>query len=196
MANNITLDDVGSAIQQLGTTPDKTNAGTVRSFLGRGSLSTIQKHLRALRTPSPTDEVPVPPPPADALGSLWAAAIGAAGIDLARRIEKLTQDLDLAVSRAEQAERDAEIALERQEAAEAAAASACSARDAAESRAAQLQACLAEVREEAGREQQRHAKQIEKLEKRHAQALAAAERRVADQFAVLEKLAECLNATQ
>ena len=43
----VTLDDVRAALG--GTDPSSTNAGALRRQLGRGSLSTIQKHLDTIR---------------------------------------------------------------------------------------------------------------------------------------------------
>jgi predicted nucleic acid-binding Zn-ribbon protein len=58
--------------------PASTNAGALRRILGRGSLSTIQRHLDALRAQAvqPAEEVvgEVPKPPADLVQSLWAQA--------------------------------------------------------------------------------------------------------------------------
>lgn len=62
--------------------PAATNAGALRRTLGRGSLSTIQKHLDSLRAQAaqPAEEVvgEVPKPPADLLQGLWAHAWAAA----------------------------------------------------------------------------------------------------------------------
>ena len=58
--------------------PASTNAGALRRTLGRGSLSTIQKHLDTLRTqavqPAAPEAGEVPKPSADLVQSLWAHA--------------------------------------------------------------------------------------------------------------------------
>lgn len=62
--------------------PAGTNAGALRRILGRGSLSTIQRHLDTLRTqavqPAAPEAGEVPKPPADLVQSLWAQAWAAA----------------------------------------------------------------------------------------------------------------------
>ena len=76
----VTFDDVRAALGE--QDPASTNAGALRKLLGRGSLSTIQKHLDALRAQAaqPAEEVvgEVPKPPADLLHGLWAHAWAAA----------------------------------------------------------------------------------------------------------------------
>ncbi len=58
--------------------PAGTNAGALRRVIGRGSLSTIQKHLDALRAqavqPAAPEAGEVPKPPPDLVQSLWAHA--------------------------------------------------------------------------------------------------------------------------
>ena len=62
--------------------PASTNAGALRKLLGRGSLSTIQKHLDTLRTqavqPAVQDVGEVPKPPQDLIQGVWAHAWAAA----------------------------------------------------------------------------------------------------------------------
>lgn len=76
----VTFDDVRAALGE--QDPATTNAGALRKLLGRGSLSTIQKHLDSLRAQAaqPAEEVvgEVPKPPADLLQGLWAHAWAAA----------------------------------------------------------------------------------------------------------------------
>lgn len=76
-AGPVTLDDVRAAIA--GTDPNSTNAGAVRKQLGnRGSLSTIQKHLDALRAELVAQALefngPAPDAPKELIYSLWAHA--------------------------------------------------------------------------------------------------------------------------
>ena len=63
----VTFDDVRQALGD--QDPAGTNAGALRKLLGRGSLSTIQKHLDALRAQAvqPAVEAPgkVPDAPQD-----------------------------------------------------------------------------------------------------------------------------------
>ena len=76
----VTFENVQAALGE--QDPATTNAGALRKLLGRGSLSTIQKHLDALRAQAaqPAEEVvgEVPKPPADLLHGLWAHAWAAA----------------------------------------------------------------------------------------------------------------------
>lgn len=62
--------------------PASTNAGALRKLLGRGSLSTIQKHLDTLRTqavqPAVQEVGEVPKPPQDLIQGVWAHAWAAA----------------------------------------------------------------------------------------------------------------------
>lgn len=72
----VTFDDVRQALGD--QDPASTNAGALRKLLGRGSLSTIQKHLDTLRTQAVQPAVEVdgeaPKAPAELVQSLWAQA--------------------------------------------------------------------------------------------------------------------------
>ena len=72
----VTFDDVRQALGD--QDPAQTNAGALRKLLGRGSLSTIQKHLDTLRTQAvqPAVEAPgkVPDAPQDLIQVVWAQA--------------------------------------------------------------------------------------------------------------------------
>ena len=72
----VTIDDVRAALGD--TDPSSTNAGALRRLLGRGSLSTIQKHLDALRGESATPALDLggaaPDTPKELVQALWAAA--------------------------------------------------------------------------------------------------------------------------
>ena len=74
----VTFEDVRDALGEVD--PAQTNAGALRRTLGRGSLSTIQKHLDALRAqavqPAAPEAGEVPKPPSDLLQGLWAMAWG------------------------------------------------------------------------------------------------------------------------
>lgn len=52
--NRITLEDVAKALEALGITPAEASAGRIRTHLGRGSLTTIQRHLETLRGEQPS----------------------------------------------------------------------------------------------------------------------------------------------
>ena len=72
----VTFDDVRAALGD--QDPTGTNAGAVRRIIGRGSLSTIQKHLDTLRAQAvqPAAEAPgkVPDAPQDLIQGVWAQA--------------------------------------------------------------------------------------------------------------------------
>lgn len=72
----VAFDDVRAALGD--QDPAATNAGALRKLLGRGSLSTIQKHLDTLRTQAvqPAVEAPgkVPDAPQDLIQVVWAQA--------------------------------------------------------------------------------------------------------------------------
>lgn len=76
----VTFDDVRAALGE--QDPASTNAGALRRVIGRGSLSTIQKHLDTLRTQSVQPAVQevgeVPKPPQDLIQGVWAHAWAAA----------------------------------------------------------------------------------------------------------------------
>jgi hypothetical protein len=88
-AGAVTLDEVRQAVGD--TDPHKTNAAAIRRAIGRGSLSTIQKHLDALRQQrmaaveasdqGDTAAVEAPEAPNDivrGMHGLWGAAYGLA----------------------------------------------------------------------------------------------------------------------
>jgi hypothetical protein len=96
-AGPVTLDDVRAALGD--TDPATTNASKLRALLGRGGMSTIQKHLEALRAeraqaeqPAPAGAVPVAP--AEVLGALWTSAYSAAELLVRRRLDSLQADRD------------------------------------------------------------------------------------------------------
>lgn len=72
----ITIEDVRHALGD--QDPAQTNAGALRRTLGRGSLSTIQRHLDAIRTevatPAPELEGEIPSAPKELVQSIWASA--------------------------------------------------------------------------------------------------------------------------
>lgn len=76
----VTLDDVRAALSD--TDANATNAGAVRRTLGRGSLSTIQKHLDAIREEGKAQALEVggaaPDAPKDLISALWSSAWAAA----------------------------------------------------------------------------------------------------------------------
>lgn len=93
----VTLDDVRATLGD--TDPRTTNAGALRSKLGKGSVSTIQKHLDKLRAdlmPAATPGSPTPAAPAEALGAIWSAAWSAAQAQTLGRLNIVSQERDAA----------------------------------------------------------------------------------------------------
>lgn len=96
----ITVDDVAAACQQSGVEPNNTNASKIRIVMGgRGSLSTIQKHLDTLRASAmkvqeQTDTVAVPPAPSELLAGLWSAAYNAAGHQIGKHLTAVASERD------------------------------------------------------------------------------------------------------
>lgn len=94
------LDDVRAALGD--TDPRTTNAGALRGRLGRGSVSTIQKHLDKLRADlviAPTTDNSTPAVPAEAIAALWSAAWSAAQAQTLGRLNLVTQERDAARER-------------------------------------------------------------------------------------------------
>jgi len=101
----VTFEDVQAALGE--QDPTATNAGALRRSIGKGSLSTIQKHLDALRAQAAQPAVEVvgeaPKAPAELVQSLWAQAwaqaqalVQTALAGALAKCEALTQALDLA----------------------------------------------------------------------------------------------------
>lgn len=107
-SGRLSREDVRSAVEASGDDPFGTNAARLRELLGRGSLSTIQKHLQALREerqPStPALEEGVPEVPEGLAQSLWAAAWSEAShrqsVELLKalgKVEELRERLEVAL---------------------------------------------------------------------------------------------------
>lgn len=76
----VTIEDTRSALGD--NDPSSTNAGALRRILGRGSLSTIQKHLDAIRAEGAAPALELggtaPETPKDLIAAVWAQAWTAA----------------------------------------------------------------------------------------------------------------------
>lgn len=106
--SRVTLEDVRAALGEIPAAA--TNAGVVRKALGRGSLSTIQKHLDTLRSeasaPGQAPEAQVEPVPAQLAAALWSHALACAraavGMELAQAQARALRAEDaLALARAD-----------------------------------------------------------------------------------------------
>lgn len=111
----VTFEEVQAAVEAFGDIP---NAGKMRQLLGdRGSNTTIQKHLDAIREsrkPVPEPAAPVAPgaPPAEAVAALWAAATTAVTAHVYTRMESITAERDALKAQTQQLTQDLSAALE------------------------------------------------------------------------------------
>jgi Plasmid replication region DNA-binding N-term len=187
-AGPVTLDDVRAVLASTATAPNATNAGAVRKLLGRGSLSTIQKHLDTLRAesaPQPLDVIgTVPDVPKDLIGAVWThawttAQARTAGALVAVQTQQAATAQALAVAQADAAaaQQEADYASqaleEAQEQAQKAQEAHAAALEAAQALAAAQQAQQALELAQA-RSDLEHVQQAAALEKaEHAAAVAA-----------------------
>jgi hypothetical protein len=126
----VTLEDVREAIGD--TDPHRTNAATIRLTLGRGSLSTIQRHLETLRRQQSAgqgheaaqDEIMAPEAPKGLLRGLWEAAYGLALATVQNRLiaaqeraaelegirQAQCEEIEAMAERVDQAEADRDLA--------------------------------------------------------------------------------------
>lgn len=118
-AGPVTIDDVRAAIGD--NDPNSTNAGAIRRKLGRGSLSTIQRHLDALRKEGVAQALDVagaaPDAPKDLIAAIWASAWSAAQARTSgalalvqQQAQALTQSLAVAQQDAAAAQAEADEA--------------------------------------------------------------------------------------
>ena len=106
----VTIEDTRAALGD--TNPSNTNAGALRRILGRGSLSTLQKHLDTIRAEcaAPALELAgaAPAAPSDLVAAVWSAAWAAAqartlGALAQAQAQVAQQGQALAVAQADQA---------------------------------------------------------------------------------------------
>lgn len=188
----IQLEDVRAALGA--DDPFKTSAPQLRERLGSGSLSTIQKHLAALRAEAaraaavPTENIAGQlEAPRDLLDALWRyAAEGAAravvqalsraqGEAEAQRREATALATDLAGFQADNEDLEQQLAGVRAE------------RD-------QVQAQLAQATGNAAAVQAEHAGEVARMQQEHREALTAAQHRQHDLEVELRVLKEQLQA--
>lgn len=119
-AGPISLDDVRVALGD--QDPAQTNAGALRRTLGRGSLSTIQRHLDTLRAAAvqqaPELDGEIPAVPRDLVQAIWASAWASAQArvqgDLARALGE-SEGLRQALATAQQDAAAAQAEADRSE---------------------------------------------------------------------------------
>jgi hypothetical protein len=108
----ITFADVVTALGD--SDPFKINSGEVRRRLGRGSNSTVQKHLNAIREQVAASRQAeagheVPEPPVDLTNFIWSAAWRAAQSHLLARLAHVTDERDALQLRVAATEADLEV---------------------------------------------------------------------------------------
>jgi hypothetical protein len=147
----VTLDDVRAALAD--TDPSTTNASALRKLIGRGSLSTIQRHLDTIRAEGVQQPLEVgstaPDAPRDLIAAVWSHAWTAAQARTAAA---------LAEAQAEQARTAAALAV-----AQADAAAAQAEADEAGQELAALRAALADAQQALTMEQTQHAAGLKAL---------------------------------
>lgn len=104
----ITLADVRNALGEV--SPFSTGGSALREIIGRGSLATIQKHLKTLReecvaASKPVDEE-IPTPDPDVVRTIWAMAWNAARQKVLLRLDQLSAQRDLALMQVKTLEGD------------------------------------------------------------------------------------------
>ncbi|PIV85025.1 MAG: hypothetical protein COW52_04460 [Nitrospirae bacterium CG17_big_fil_post_rev_8_21_14_2_50_50_9] len=97
MVAKVTIEDVRSAVGEVGGDPSATNSAIIREKLGRGSMSTIQGHLYALRKEVENEEaldesIEVPGAPKDVLEPVWNAAWLSARLMFLQRMDSLNRE--------------------------------------------------------------------------------------------------------
>lgn len=94
----ITFADVFFALGK--TDCNATNAAALGMKIGRGSTTTVQKHLNEIRSQmaaaaaSPVSVAAVPPAPGEVMASIWASAYSAAQLHTLNRMQQVTVERD------------------------------------------------------------------------------------------------------
>jgi uncharacterized membrane protein YqiK len=203
----VTIDDVRQQLAALELDPRKTNASVIQKALGRGGMSTVQKHLDAIRgeldKPAAVADGEIPPAPRDALDAVWRGAWIAAQMQTSSALATSLLERDQARAQLETARADVATLSESEEAAAAAAAAATqsaaaaeAARQAAEQALQALQAqAQAQAQEAAAQALQAAAEAAHALETakaQHALEIAHSETRIATLQGQLDRMVEQL----
>lgn len=108
----VTLEDVRQQLDALQLDARKTNASVIQRALGRGGMSTVQKHLDSIRAeldkPVLVADGEIPAAPRDALDALWRAAWAAAQLHTAAAMATALLERDQARQQLETARADLE----------------------------------------------------------------------------------------
>jgi multidrug resistance efflux pump len=174
----INLADVRQALGE--TDANATNAGALRTILGRGSLNTIQKHLdaiRAERAPAvPVELGAVPAAPAEAIAAVWGAAWAQAQALVLGRLESMTAQRDTLQARAAELAQVLEVSSDALDAKEAELAQVAEAAAAAERAQAETLAALQESNAQLTAELAAATAEVERTRLAAANAATVAER--------------------
>lgn len=108
----VTLEDVRQQLETLGLDARKTNASVIQKALGRGGMSTVQKHLDTIRAeldrPVVLADGEIPAAPRDALDALWRAAWSAAQLHTSAALATALMERDQARAQLDTARGDLE----------------------------------------------------------------------------------------
>lgn len=174
-----------------------TNARTIRDHLGRGSMATIQKHLRTLRSEADakaTEEAAQPgvliPPPPGVLEEIWNAALRGTQVAMQQRLLSLTEERDRLAARAETLEADLDELGAEVDRLDEAAAQAKDERKEAVSEAALLRERLQDMEAAMARQAEAHQFEMARLADEHDASLKEARTRVDTLTAALDRVGE------
>lgn len=175
----VTLEDVRQQLETLGLDARKTNASVIQKALGRGGMSTVQKHLDTIRAeldrPVVVADGEIPAGPKEALDALWRAAWAAAQLHTSAALATALLERDQARSQLETARADLEALDMELTTSQVLASSAAQQAQAAQAAQAGLQAAL-----------QAAQAQVEAQAQEAAQALAQAQAEAQAAMATVE----------
>lgn len=187
ITGSVTIDDVRAALGD--TDPNATNASALRKLLGRGSQSTIQKYLDAIRAesaPQPLDVAgAVPDAPKDLISAIWIQAWTAAQARTAGSLAAAQQQQAATAQALAVAQADAAAAQQAADQAEQALSDIC--QQAAEAKAEQ-EAALAAAQAQAAAREAAQAQELAQARQDLMQAQQAAALAAAQHTAAVEAL--------
>lgn len=203
----VTLDDVRQQLDVLQLDARKTNAAVIQRALGRGGMSTVQKHLDAIRAeldkPVLVADGEIPAAPRDALDALWRAAWAAAQLHTAAAMATALLERDQARQQLETARADLEALDMELTTAQVLASSAAEAAQAAQQAQEAAQAALVAAQAQAQADgeaalqaalqaQEAAQSQAQAIQAAHALEIAHAETRIATLQGQLDRMVEQL----
>lgn len=203
----VTIDDVRQQLDALQLDARKTNASVIQRALGRGGMSTVQKHLDSIRAeldkPVLVADGEIPAAPRDALDALWRAAWAAAQLHTAAAMATALLERDQARQQLETARADLEALDMELTTAQVLASSAAEAAQAAQQAQEAAQAALVAAQAQAQADgeaalqaalqaQEAAQSQAQAIQAAHALEIAHAETRIATLQGQLDRMVEQL----